>query len=345
MLALVIIVVSAILILVIALLLLKNDPQYITRLIKENPNRSSVYLIRNDKVVLAHNENKLMPLASTVKIIIALENAIQVSKNVILKNEVVGLNELTKFYLPDTDGGAHNSWLKEVKFKHLVRNNTVSLEEVVKGMIKFSSNANAEYLISKLGKENIDCCIKNENLNHTPIYPFVSSLILGSISPGLSDIDFISESWKIHERLKNGDSALLQLFKVPKLPFQKIWSDKLPASTTKEYCMLLNRINKETLPDKDVSHHLKKILGWPLQYSVNQKHFTSFGIKGGSTAFIITEAFYATDAGGNNSALAVFFNDLKDSERIIIEWNLSKFELKVLLDEKFRNLVREKLFN
>ena len=45
----------------------------------------------------------------------------------------------------------------------------------------------------------------------------------------------------------------------------------------------------------------------------------------------------------SNTALAVFFNDLKDWEKIIIDWNLSRFELKVLLDEKFKNAVKEKL--
>ncbi len=167
-----IIVVSGILIFLIALWHLKNHPHYITEFINKNPNRSSIYLIRNDRVILAHNENKLMPLASTVKIIIALEYTNQVSKNAISKEEVV---------------------------------------------------------------------------------------------------DFA------------------------------------------------------------------------LEKSLNQKHFTSFGIKGGSTAFIVTEALYVTDAAGNNTALAVFFNDLKDWERIIIDWNLSKFERSVLFDEKFRNMVTEKL--
>ena len=338
-----IIVASAILIVLIAFFRLKNHPPYITSFIKENPNRSSIYLIRNDKVILAHNENKLMPLASTVKIIIALEYANQVSKNVISKEEPIDLNELNKFYLPNTDAGAHNGWLKEVASKQLIQNNSVSLEEVVKGMIKFSSNANAEYMIAKLGKDNLDSCIKKEELNHTPIYPFVSSLIVCSEFPGLSGSDCILKSWEYHERLKNGESDLLQSFKIPKLPVQKIWSDKLPASTTKDYCTLMNKINTETLADKKVSQHLKEILGWPLENSQNQKHSASFGIKGGSTAFIVTEALYATDASGNTSALAVFFNDLKDWEKVIIDFNLTKFELKVLLDEKFRNAVKEKL--
>ena len=67
--------------------------------------------------------------------------------------------------------------------------------------------------------------------------------------------------------------------------------------------------------------------------------------EGGSTTFIVTEALYETDASGNNTALAIFFNDLKDWEKVIIDWNLTKFELKILFDEKFRAAMRDKLSN
>ena len=109
------------------------------------------------------------------------------------------------------------------------------MEEIVKGMIKFSSNANAEYLIARLGKENIESCIKNQGLSHTPVYPFVSSLIASANSPDLTDADLILASWKIHDRLKSGDNDLLQSFKIPGLSVQKTWSDMLPASTTRDY--------------------------------------------------------------------------------------------------------------
>jgi len=340
MLVVLVIIVSAIVIILLALVYLKNDPHYITRFIKENPGRTSLYLTRNDQMIIAHNENSLMPLASTVKIIIALEYANQVSKNVILKDEPVELNELSKFYLPNTDAGAHKGWLTELERKSLIQNNSIAIEDVVKGMIKFSSNANAEYLIGRLGKENIESCVKNQDLSHTPIYPFVSSLIACANSPALTDEELISESWKIHERLKSGDNDLLHSFKTPGLSVQKTWSDTLPASTTRDYAVLMNTINTAEPFDKNAFHHVKEILSWP---PINKEIFSSFGIKGGSTAFVLTEALYATDASGNKMAMAIFFNALKDWERIILEWNLTRFELKVLLDEKFRNVVIEKL--
>lgn len=341
-----IIITSIILIFLIALWYLKNDPHYITRFLKENKNKSSICVIRNNEVFVALNENKLMPLASTVKIILALEYANQLSKNTLSKNEFIDLNELNKFYLPNTDAGAHNSWLKELEHKKLIRNNSVALDEIVKGMIKFSSNANSEYLIGKFGKENINASIKNENLNHTPVYPFVSSLIVSSSNRELADEDFISGSWAIHERLKNGDEELLKSFRIPKLAAQRIWSDKLPASTTKDYSDLMNKINTGKLSDINTAKHLKEILSWPMEFNpVNKNHFTSLGMKSGSTAFVVTETLFATDKSGSTAALAIFFNDLADWEKVLIDWNLNKFELKILFDEKFRNSVKDKLSN
>ena len=38
-------------------------------------------------------------------------------KILFLKNDVVDLNELSKFYLPNTDAGAHKGWLNEIETK------------------------------------------------------------------------------------------------------------------------------------------------------------------------------------------------------------------------------------
>ena len=43
--------------------------------IKANPLRSSVYITRNDTAIARLNENKLMPLASTVTMLVAIEFA------------------------------------------------------------------------------------------------------------------------------------------------------------------------------------------------------------------------------------------------------------------------------
>ena len=77
--------------------------------IKANPKRSSLYLVQNDTLLVHLNENVMMPLASTVKILVAVEFSKQAANKVFDENEMVSLNELDKYYLPNTDGGAHPS--------------------------------------------------------------------------------------------------------------------------------------------------------------------------------------------------------------------------------------------
>ena len=52
----------------------KNTPEYLATFIKKNPSKAAIYFVKNDVVLVDKNSNKLMPLASTVKIIIANAN-------------------------------------------------------------------------------------------------------------------------------------------------------------------------------------------------------------------------------------------------------------------------------
>ncbi len=137
--------------------------------IKSNPEKSSILLVRNDTIFTIINIDKVMPLASTVKIILAIECAEQSANGQINPDELISLTELDKFYVPNTDSGAHSSWLISIKDK--IYDDKISIREIAKGMIKFSSNANTEWLLNKLGRENVNNCLNSLGLkNHTEIY-------------------------------------------------------------------------------------------------------------------------------------------------------------------------------
>jgi D-alanyl-D-alanine carboxypeptidase len=183
--------------------------------INANRNRASVYITRNDSVVANLNENKLMPLASTVKIMVAIEFAQQSAKEVINENAYVNLNELERYYIPNTDGGAHPAWLEYAKQKKLVKGDSVKLVDIARGMIIFSSNANTEYLMDLLGFDNVKDNIELFGLKqHTMIYPIVGSLfiyqpskktsedkLIKSVS-GLSDKKYSIEAYNYHLDMK-----------------------------------------------------------------------------------------------------------------------------------------------
>src|SRR5699024_197479 len=91
----------------------------------------------------------------------------------------IKIADLAQFYIPGTDGGAHEAWLNTMKEQGLLKNQTVSLMEIAKGMMSHSSNANTEFLMMRLGLDRINANFDKLQLSkHEQIYPFVSALFI-----------------------------------------------------------------------------------------------------------------------------------------------------------------------
>src|SRR5699024_12383899 len=82
---------------------------------------SSFVMIENVDVQVDLRSSEMMPVASTVKIVIAIEYAFQVYEVKIDNHAPIHLRDLETYYLPKLDGGAHEAWLHYAKEKKLVR--------------------------------------------------------------------------------------------------------------------------------------------------------------------------------------------------------------------------------
>jgi D-alanyl-D-alanine carboxypeptidase len=329
----------------------KPNKNLVLNFIKENPDKTTIKLVRNDTVIVERSPNKMMPLASTVKIVVAIEYAEQAAKGKINPNETVPISELEKYYIPDTDGGAHPSWLKKVNDK--IEEEQISIREIAKGMIAFSSNANTEWLFEKLGLENINNRLDSLGVqNHSDIYYIVSALFVGKEKyPNLKGTDLETELKKlsieeyrqltsiIHNKLQQ-DSTYKKDIGDLGMNIQRIWSDNLPSSTVEEYVGIMQKINSRTYFDEQTHEYLDEVMEFLLENPANRKWLEHSGMKGGSTAFVLTKALYATDKKGNKTELAYFMNDLGFLENTRLQMSMNEFELKILTDSEFREKVK-----
>ncbi|MFM6924029.1 MAG: hypothetical protein ACKOU7_00875 [Ferruginibacter sp.] len=145
--------------------------------IKANPLRSAVYITRNDTAIARLNENKLMPLASTVTMLVAIEFSQQSTHEMINENTYVPVADLEKFYIPFIDSMAFTTWLEKAKAAGEIKNGTIKLVDIARGMIIYGCYANADYLMDILGFDNVKDNISLLKLKqHTAIYPFAGSL-------------------------------------------------------------------------------------------------------------------------------------------------------------------------
>jgi len=336
-----------------------EDGEKVLNFIKNNPEKSAIYLIRNDTVIAEQNSDTVMPLASTVKTVVAIEFARQVSNGIINPNEKIDTLELEKYYLGGTDGGAHYEWKKMLHKKNLLDSGKVSLLEIAKGMIRFSSNANTEFLMDKLGFDNLNSLLDSLNLKtHQKFYPFVSALFVCQKPKdeddkqfieklGMMDMnEYLKKSFEVHAKLKH-DTLFIKTFDGKRLymEYQKIWSQRLIGGSPKEYASITKKINSRKYFDSSTQNILDEIMEWPMINSENKNSFNHFGSKGGSTAFVLTESLYTTDKSGNKTELALFFNNLSSLQNIRLQASLDDFILKTLKDESFRDKITETLKN
>ncbi len=303
--------------------------------IKKYPDKSAIYLVQNGKVLIDINADRKMPLASTVKIIIAIEYAYQATDGKIDPKQWIDTSELNKYYIPNTDGNAHPEWLSYMKAMTRLQNGKVQLKEVAKGMIDFSSNANTEYLLDLLGLDNINKRLAALGLtNHDLLYYFVSSLgvLNGKTVPELESLsieEYKALSAAEHDKMKAEPTYKNSIVFLP-LNVQKVWSDRLPAATVKDYVSVMQKINSRTYFDSSTQKHLSVVMERLMDNPANQQWLKHAGMKGGSTSWVLTKALYATTTTGETTELAYFFNNLTDEEFEKLAMNMNSFELAVL---------------
>ncbi|MGW5952399.1 serine hydrolase [Bacillus mycoides] len=326
----------------------KEDPDYVLNYIKEHKGDETCSLLirKNGEVVTSVNENKKLPLASMAKIVIAVEFAKQVSEGKIRRDEQISLKELEKYYVKDTDGGAHPAWLEDAKAK----NEQITLEEVAKGMIHYSSNANTTYLLDKLGIERVNESIKELELtSHDKFTSYTASLYMrGYVEKGLHEPEnqsletirnmsmdeYNKHVLQIHEWMK--DESEWKKRDIPlkiDMEFQRIWSDRLVSANAKDYMSLMEKINSRNYFSKSMQDEMENIFKGTVQNS----KFEYAGQKGGSTAFVLTKSLYTTDKKGNKVEVVIMFNDIEDQVAYQkLRNNIDYFIQDAITDEEFR---------
>ncbi|HLR79249.1 MAG TPA: serine hydrolase, partial [Bacillota bacterium] len=344
----------------------KSDARYIQKILQREHATSSFVMKENGDVQVDLRSSEMMPLASTVKIVIAIEYAFQVYEGKIDNHEPIHLRDLETYYLPKLDGGAHEAWLHYAKEKKLVQKEMVTLREVARGMIAFSSNANTEFLMQRLGIEQIEERMKSIGIEaHSPLFYLGSATFIPYELHRQQESDrtmkeakkkmletmkqMSDEEWRllssvIHEKL-TADPHYKQRANVLDwwdYDYDQLYSKKFTKSTAATYADIMEQINNRQFPQK-AQEELEYVLGMLMERPENQKWLKRAGQKGGSTFFIVTDALFAEDQRGNTFEMAIFFNDLKWYQTHKIMSSLNEFELKCLSDPSFRKHVYEAL--
>lgn len=149
---------------------IKYEPKSTFTYLYENKENSKVSLaFNNPRHTFWLNEKIDLSICSVYKITLVVEYARQVTEKLIDPLKCVDLSKINIYFMPHVDHG-HAEWLKTI-------NKTCALhEEIVVGMIRWSSNAIAEYLTDLLTPKKVDALITQLKLNHSKTLYVVSSM-------------------------------------------------------------------------------------------------------------------------------------------------------------------------
>lgn len=326
---------------------------------KNNPDKVSFYMLKNGVEKVSYHAEEQRPLASTAKLIVAVEFARQLVNQSLEKDELVSIEELQRYYIPGSDGHAHEKWVESVKSQNSIIEGKVTLFEIARGMLIHSSNANMEYLMQRLGLDSINSNLQHLSLIlHDPLFPFSSAGLICSFLQEQENIGFkeallriknmsreeyMTHSMNIHDVFgsKNDLSAIKRwnTRKIYTRELQLLESKKQPRGTARDYANLMRAIQNESLVPNAIHEVLKSLLERP----VDSTKLKVLGNKGGSSISILTEALYCTDVTGNEIQLALFIHEESELEQIWLKKKIDLFLGKLLTDSLFEEEVQKQL--
>lgn len=326
------------------------------------------YELSSSDQEIDYNSDLKRPLGSTIKILILAEYARQVEKGILSPDELVNLDNIDIYYLPRTDGEAHPSALTELRKKQYINTaNQIKLRHVIWTIIRYSDNAATDYLIGRLGRENLEHLIVSLNIKNQDVpLPIIGQILTWSnytcedsygerlnkyqamSQPAYADEVYrLTEIWLYDEEFR--DKQIKHITSNQWLEFkeQQAMAEALNCQgTTSGYAQIMERIYRGLLISPTADKIMREYLEWPMEFSRNQEQLDTFGAKGGSLAGILTEAWYMKPQTSTSARVgALFFVNIPAGVwfKILQSYIQQDFLYKLLTDDKFFDVVRERL--
>lgn len=290
------------------------------------------------------NADLPMPLASVAKLIILVAYAEAVADGALHPQEQISLAELDRYYLPNFDLGAHRQAIDELRRNDRLispdSDPAVTLQDVAWMMIRHSSNAAADYLHLRLGRQRIEETTIALGLNDAPASHSAPCTFLGqflmqanhsraaandrailtAFTEGSPDgaaaygaaVAQLADTYINDDSFRAAEQAWRAATRRPTIDTQRYFAGRLaPQGTAGAYAELMSRLAQNGLSNADSSYQARLILEWPNQFDANQELFSNVGYKNGSLAGVLNSAYYAYRWGDAAPVIVVlFFRDI-----------------------------------
>lgn len=307
----------------------------VAQFILDNPDNVSVVCIQGENVLVSHLPDETLTLASTSKTIILAEYARQVALGHLDPEEMIPLADVEQYWIPGTDGNAHEAWLASLG----TDTDIVTLNQVVDGMMIFSTNAGPDYILSRLDRDGFVELYEILGMENTDVPTFFlgTVLVLSNHETGMTDIDYVASLDP--ETYLNEEQRLLDLFindedwRVAELTFRETETIGLPdvetqsvffdsystQSTANDLVRLIQAPFTEDALPEIAQEIMQSHMDWLFDINpANADVYEDIATKSGAVAGLFTSVWYVDPIADDPITLVVLYHDLSDN--MWIEW-------------------------
>jgi hypothetical protein len=306
----------------------QNNADSMATLFKNNAKNSAIYIIKNDKALMAWNDNETMPIANLSDLLIAIEFGKQATYKLLDSGQRVSLKEVVKYNIENKYQPEYENWLTDLLMQQKITDVTasVSLMDIVKGMHQYGVQANAEYLLDKVGYSNVKSSIVSYNMNgHTTLAMPMGSLALyqnrakvpeKKMLKAIADLDedgYAASANLMHLALQADSSFKVKMptnFITEKV--MKLWSNNLPQGTVKSYANLLQTIVKEKMLDAKMYKMLRSV--FEPNGATMPKQYTRYMVKKSTTINTFAQAQYCKTIDGKEAIIVYTLANLTPAQ-------------------------------
>lgn len=340
-----------------------------------------VYTVRADGMPdertsgIAFNATQPMPLGSTIKIVTLATYAREVGLGRLSPLEPVSVSDWERFYVPGRDALAHPAALAALGWESddlgfaVNRSAALQVDALVGLMIRFSDNAAADWLLSRLGPERFRETIAQAELTHQEMPQSILGLFLSWINHEqpvltwnivrrlltLGPTQYAAYVSMLESRYQRDDWRLAEwvwLLTNPSVQYdrQSILANNLfPKGAAIDYARIMAGVMTGTFLSPTVSDIMRHHLEWPMQIPALADGFDAYGNKGGSLPGVLTDAnFFVAHTGdfaGRPRVAVLFLRNLPEAVATRLGQNALQhfFDRKVATDAAFAESVARTL--
>jgi D-alanyl-D-alanine carboxypeptidase len=273
-----------------------------------------------------HNADQPYPLASSFKMVLLLGYAEQVASGALDPAETLPITALDAFYLPGTDGGAHSEFLKSLEEGR----GSLTLSEVVDGMMTYSSNAAADYILSRLADvdwgalyRRLGLATVNQPHSYLGLYLYMTNHETGTydlipIGPEAT----LAEQTRLKQLFVNDPNWREAEVRYASNVTNQAGLDVQKAVTAgygvrgsaNDLARLLTGVyGVDDVLSPRVREIARQHLEWPMRVNPgNANTFRALATKGGAWPAVLTSAWYAEPLDADQRVLVVLYRDMPD---------------------------------